>query len=98
MQVHADWSEKLTAEQMEARLAEAIGRFTPFKFAGPGLYMGQEWTVLIIADPDEDEPPGTEWNRRQSSNARYLVFVYRVPFSLTILASIAVAPVRHDER
>lgn len=97
MKVHADWSEKWTAEQIEGGLADVLGIEGPFQFKGPGLYLGAEWTVLITANPDEGDDPGTEWNRR-SRHAIYPVYVYRASFSLTIFAGIAAAPIRIDDR
>jgi len=74
---------------------ERIEQEFKIKFKGPGFYLSNTDTLLII-------PLNTEfkkiWHQTQPENTQYYVEVWNTDFYNTIYAVIATAPVRLDDR
>lgn len=93
MQVTADWrqhmSEGVFNDQFKGKLV----------FKGPGFYLGPADTMLVVPlPPNKPATIANVWHVKQPKDTIYDVHVYNVPFSETIFAASAAAPVRHDDR
>lgn len=92
MQVRPDWSKCYNSKQ---GFEDDLG----LEFKGPGFYLTKTDTLLCVPLPP-DNPATLEniWNVEQPAGTIYECNVYNLPFSQTIYAACAIAPVRLDER
>ncbi len=79
--------------------ALGISRNIGTEFTGPGFYLNDTITILILPHPSMDGPhdPLTVWHTAQP-HEDFRAYVWNVPISQTIFSMVAVAPVRKDER
>lgn len=91
MQVTADWRQHMSPSMFEGNFSQ--------KFKGPGFYLGSKDTVLVVPlPPNEPATIANVWHVKQPEGTIWDVHVYNVPFSETIFAASAAAPVRRDDR
>lgn len=92
-----DWCKRLTATEAEEQL-------TNFRFLGPGWYVTQTDTLLVVPDADVKYPypPGDAkegpWHNLWHRDQKFWFFVYsgRTPFEA--FNALVNAPTRRDER
>jgi hypothetical protein len=92
MQLTPDWRAFWRAEQFNRELHG-------LEFRGPGFYLDEGNTVLVIPQPPQNAAtPSTVWNAEQPEGTLYEVNVYNCNFRETIFAATATAPIRYDTR
>jgi hypothetical protein len=88
--IHADWQERVSPGTFE-------GTFK-FQFKGPGFYMTDTDTVLVIPDTEDKPEADKYWHIEQPEGTTYLALVYNYPYQETLFSILATAPVRADTR
>lgn len=90
IQAVPDWNMCRTAKQLEEELIN-------FKYAGPGFYLTDQDTLLVI--PADREHGLRFWSIGTSNlEERFYLLVFNVPFRETIFAAMGGAPTRKDDR
>ena len=90
-QVSASWNIGGTARHLEHELGG-------FAFTGPGFYINKTSVLLVVPSQPHPDHPGKPWVQKWPTDAVFRAYVYDCPFSETIFADVAVAPVREDNR
>lgn len=88
--VNPDWQERVSPGVFEGTFK------SPFK--GPGFYLNDTDTLLIVPDTEDDPDAGKYWHIEQPEGTTYLALVYNSPYQETLLSILATAPVRADTR
>jgi hypothetical protein len=97
MQVTPDWSATYTAAEIEREFTNAEKNRT-FKFAGPGMYLTDTDTTLIVAEGVEAHEAG-RWRRKGwPEDQKFRVHVYNVSLEKTIFGQTGQVPNRLDDR
>jgi hypothetical protein len=87
MQFLPDWHQLWTIAEAEAQLKD-------FKFDGPGLYLTDTDTMVVMPSDDTRQ---TIWKRRKPSvETKYHFYVYNCESSQ--VAWLVTPPVRQDDR
>jgi hypothetical protein len=90
IQVERDWVKVGTAAELEA----AVGN--GFKFKGPGFYLTDKDTVLIV--PREFGDHDNMWKQSWPADTVFVFFCWNAPHHETIWSVSCVAPVKVDDR
>ena len=89
-QLRPDWTMQGTGAEIE----RAIGG--DFRFSGPGFYLSETDTALVV--PTGEIEPDITWRKDWPEEQQFDIYVYNCRSSHTIFSTIAVAPVRVDNR
>ena len=84
-----DWARCWTASEAEHELVN-------FKFSGPGWYITETDTLLVV--PDGDVPKKGPWKQEWRAGQKFWFFVYNGHNPFDSFNAINNAPVRVDER
>lgn len=90
-QVNSDWSATYTPEEFEKEFQQ--------KFCGPGWYLTDLDSLLVIGNPPEDRPIEKCWNAlpHWPKDTTWHVYVYNCTIELTIFGRVS-GPTRNDIR
>ena len=87
LQVNSDWFQSGTPQELEDYIGE--GRF---KYIGPGLYLTNNQTILVVANEETDNP----WKKTWPEGTTFTMYVWDMPIHQTILSQVVLT--RLDER
>jgi hypothetical protein len=90
VQVERDWVWVGTAGQLEKEIGNG------FKFSGPGFYLTNTDTVLII--PREFDDRDSMWKKTWPVDTVFVTFCWNTQHQNTIWSVCSLAPVRVDDR
>jgi hypothetical protein len=90
-----DWTETGTGEELQNNIGNG------FIFKGPGIYLSNTDTLLVLTKARGDGGEITAkniWNGFQPSGTVFTAYCYNVPYHETPFAIITSTPVREDPR
>lgn len=92
MEVGYAWSISGSPTDLEKELNE-------FTFKGPGLYLTNIETLLVVPSPPDEAPTAKNiWNKEQPKGTIYTAYLYDCRAEDHIFSVIATCPIHEDTR